>query len=115
MRIEDCHVKTAIDVIGGKWKPLILYALKQDSLRFGELRRQVPGSTHKVLTEQLRQLEADGIIERTSVASSPPGIEYSLSAYGATLRPVLKALAEWGMRHREKGRVVHAAADILVE
>jgi DNA-binding HxlR family transcriptional regulator len=102
MRIEDCHVKTAIDVIGGKWKPIILYALKQASLRFGELRRQVPGSTHKVLTEQLRQLEADGIIERNTIPGSPPGTEYTLSSYGETLRPVLQALAEWGMRHRER-------------
>ena len=102
MRIEECPVKNAIDVIGGKWKPLILYALKQDALRFGELRRQVPGATHKVMIEQLRQLEADGILERSTVPGSPPGIEYSLSAYGETLRPVLKALAEWGIRHRER-------------
>jgi DNA-binding HxlR family transcriptional regulator len=100
MKIDECPVKTAIDVIGGKWKPLILYALKKDALRFGELRRQVPGSTHKVLIEQLRQLEADGIVERTLVVGSPPGAEYRLSPYGETLHPVLEALAHWGMKHR---------------
>jgi DNA-binding HxlR family transcriptional regulator len=108
MRIEACPVKTAIDVIGGKWKPLILYALKQDALRFGELRRRVLGATHKVMIEQLRQLEAEGILQRSIVPGSPPGIEYSLSAYGQTLRPVLQALAEWGIRHRERSELSSA-------
>ena len=93
-------MKTAVGVIGGKWKPVILYALKQEAMRFGELRRQDRGCTHKVLTEQLRELEADGIVKRTSVEGVPPGVEYSLTAYGETLRPVLNALAEWGALHR---------------
>ena len=101
MRIEDCPVKTALDVIGGKWKPLILFALKEETLRFGELRRRIPGATHKVLTEQLRQLEASAVIQRSVVPDAQPHTEYSLSAYGRTLRPVLTLLAEWGSAHRD--------------
>jgi DNA-binding HxlR family transcriptional regulator len=65
MRIEDCPVKAAVDVIGGKWKPLILRELKDGPRRFGELRRAIPGVRHKVLTEQLRQLENEDIVTRT--------------------------------------------------
>ncbi|MBC7928350.1 MAG: helix-turn-helix transcriptional regulator [Bryobacteraceae bacterium] len=104
MRIEDCPVKTAIDVIGGKWKPLILFALKDQTLRFEQLRRHVRGATQKVLTEQLRQLEASAIVQRTVVAGSQPHVEYSLTVYGETLRPALLALAEWGARHRQRTR-----------
>ncbi len=101
MRIEDCPVKTAIDVIGGKWKPLILYALKDHTLRFEQLRRLVPGATQKVLTEQLKQLQASGIVERTEIPGPQPHTEYRLTPYGETLRPALAALAEWGVRHRQ--------------
>ena len=103
MQLEDCPVKTTIDIIGGKWKPLILYSLKEGKLRFEELKRRVPGSTQKVLTEQLRQLEGSGIVERTVLSGSQPHTEYRLSAYGETLRPALFALAEWGTRHRQRG------------
>ena len=102
MRLEECPVKAAIDVIGGKWKPLILFALKDGVLRFEELKRRVPGSTQKVLTEQLRQLEASAIVQRSVLPGAQPHTEYSLSAYGETLRPALLALAEWGANHRLK-------------
>lgn len=101
MHIENCNVSTALDVIGGKWKPLILWALKQGPHRFSELRRDVPGASQKVMTEQLRQLERSGIVERRTIAGSRPHTEYRLSPYGLTLRPALVALAEWGARHRE--------------
>jgi DNA-binding HxlR family transcriptional regulator len=102
VRIDECNVSTALDVIGGKWKPLILWALKQKPHRFGELRRSVSEAPRKVLTEQLRQLEGSGIVERRTVAGARPHTEYRLSAYGVTLRPALLALAEWGARHRER-------------
>ena len=105
MRIEDCPVKVALDVIGGKWKPLILFALKERVMRYGELRRFVEGSTHKVLTEQLRQLEASGVIRRESFGTAEPYVEYRLSEYGETLRPMLAGLAEWGSKHRDNTSV----------
>jgi DNA-binding HxlR family transcriptional regulator len=102
MRLEECPVKTAINVIGGKWKPLILFALKDGVLRFEELKRRVPGSTQKVLTEHLRQLEASAIVQRSVLPGARPHTEYSLSPYGETLRPALLALADWGAIHRLK-------------
>ena len=104
MRIDECPVKTAIDVIGGKWKPLILYALKDETLRFEQLKRCVPGSSQKVLTEQLRQLRACDVVERKEISSRLPHTEYRLTRYGQTLLPALAALAEWGARHRELKR-----------
>ena len=102
MRIEECTVSTALDVIGGKWKPLILWALKQGPHRFSELRRKVPGASQKVMTEQLRQLERSGVVERRTLPDARAHTEYRLSAYGATLRPALTALSKWGARHRER-------------
>jgi DNA-binding HxlR family transcriptional regulator len=104
MRIDDCPVKTALDVIGGKWKPLILFALKDQTLRFEQLRRSVPGCTQKVLTEQLRQLMSCEIVDRAEMPGTQPHTEYRLSAYGQTLRPALAALAEWGACHRKRVR-----------
>jgi DNA-binding HxlR family transcriptional regulator len=102
VRIEECTVSTTLDVIGGKWKPLILWALKQGPHRFSELRRKVPGASQKVMTEQLRQLERSGIVERRTLPDARAHTEYRLSAYGVTLRPALTALAKWGARHRER-------------
>lgn len=101
MRIEDCPVKAAIDVIGGKWKPLILRELKDGPRRFGELRRAIPGVRHKVLTEQLRQLEDADIVTRRVYGERVIQSEYRLSSYGETLRPALNALAVWGAAHLE--------------
>jgi DNA-binding HxlR family transcriptional regulator len=106
MRIEDCPVKTAIDVIGGKWKPLILRELKDRPQRFGELRRAIPGVRHKVLIEQLRQLEEQGILTRTVHPGKILQTEYRLSEYGETLRPALTALAVWGADHRKHTAVL---------
>ena len=104
MRIDECPVKTAVDVIGGKWKPLILYALKDQTLRFEQLKRCVPGASQKVLTEQLRQLRACDVVERKEISSRLPHTEYRLTPYGQTLLPALAALAEWGARHRARKR-----------
>ncbi len=97
-----CPVTTAMKVIGGKWKPIILWILREKILRFGEIRRFIPGITQKMLTQQLRELEAADIINRKVYPEVPPRVEYKLTEYGATLIPVLESLAEWGSIHREK-------------
>ena len=89
-----------MDVIEGKWKPIILFALKGGPRRYGELRREVPEATQKVLTEQLREMEADGILARKIKSGKTPEVQYSLTSYGRTLMPILRAMAEWGKRHR---------------
>ncbi|NJO83746.1 MAG: winged helix-turn-helix transcriptional regulator [Blastochloris sp.] len=85
--------------IGGKWKILILWHLGIRTNRYSELRRQIPGVTEKMLIQQLRELERDGIIERRVYPEVPPRVEYAFSAYGASLRPVLCMLQTWGKEH----------------
>lgn len=97
---DRCPVTAALEVFGGKWKPVILFQLSGGTLRFSELRRAVSGSTQKMLTQQLRELERDGVIGRKVYAVVPPRVEYSLTPHGQTLRPVLKAMCEWGNEHR---------------
>jgi len=101
-KIYDCPVEAALDVIGGKWKALILWWLQQRVWRFAELRRQIPGITEKMLTQQLRELEADGIVQRQVYASVPPKVEYSLTDYGRTLKRALREICEWGRKHIER-------------
>ena len=101
MRLADCPVRATIDVIEGKWKPIIVNALKEGTLRFGQLRRHVPEATKKVLTEQLRELEEDRIIGRRPSGQPWERVEYSLTPYGRTLVPVLALMAKWGERHRK--------------
>lgn len=90
-----------MDVIRGKWKPIIIKALKNSSLSYAELRRIVPEPTKKVLTDHLRELEADRIISRTASAGRNGRTEYSLTEYGRTLIPVLAVMRAWGQTHRE--------------
>jgi DNA-binding HxlR family transcriptional regulator len=92
-------VEATLGAIGGKWKILILWHLGIRTSRYGELRRQIPGITEKMLIQQLRELERDGIIERRVYPEVPPRVEYAFSPYGASLRPVLCALRTWGMGH----------------
>jgi DNA-binding HxlR family transcriptional regulator len=100
MNLADCPVKATVDVIGSKWKPLILFFLKTGSKRFNELHRQIPEVSQKTLTQHLRELERDGIIARKVYPSVPPKVEYSLTRYGDTLRPILDLMCDWGTRHR---------------
>src|SRR4249919_1758718 len=100
MNYADCPVAVALEVIGGKWKPLILYQLRDEPMRFGELRRVVPQATQKMLTQQLRELERDGIINRKVYAVVPPKVIYALTSYGQTLKPLLGLMCDWGTRHR---------------
>jgi DNA-binding HxlR family transcriptional regulator len=85
-----------LSLIDGKWKIVVLYKLLRGTLRFNELRRLIPNVTQRMLTHQLRELEADGLIIRTVYAQVPPRVEYSLSARGRSLEPVLMAMKEWG-------------------
>ncbi|MGB7787699.1 winged helix-turn-helix transcriptional regulator [Methanoregula sp.] len=94
-----CPVEAALDVIGGKWKPLILWALGDNVMRFGELQRGLPGVNAKMLTKQLRELENDGVITRTVYPEVPPRVEYSITEFGRTLIPILQALCTWGAHY----------------
>jgi DNA-binding HxlR family transcriptional regulator len=98
----NCPVEAAIDVFGGKWKALILWWLQERTWRFAELRRQIPGITEKMLTQQLRELEADGIVDRRVYATVPPKVEYSLTEYGWSLKRALRAICDWGHNHMER-------------
>jgi DNA-binding HxlR family transcriptional regulator len=93
------QVEFALDVIGGKWKVLIIWHLRDGVLRYGALKRLIPNITEKMLIRQLRELEADGIIQRTDYQTVPPRVEYSLSENGQSLLPVLGALCQWGRLH----------------
>ena len=94
-----CPVEATLELIGGKWKGLVLYHLLQGTMRFSELRRKTPSVSQRMLTRQLRELEAVGLIVRTVHAEVPPRVEYRLSAQGETLRPVILALREWGLSY----------------
>ncbi|HPD76584.1 MAG TPA: helix-turn-helix domain-containing protein [Methanoregulaceae archaeon] len=94
-----CPVEGTLDVIGGKWKPLIIWYLRKRVLRFSDLRRAIPGITDVMLTKQLRELEQDGVIKRKVYSQIPPKVEYSLTPLGKTLVPLLDALCTWGIGH----------------
>jgi DNA-binding HxlR family transcriptional regulator len=95
-----CPMLATLAVIGGKWKPAILWHLRRGVFRFGALQRSVGAITQKMLTQQLRELEADGIVVRTIFAEVPPRVEYRMTDYGRTLEPVIDLMAQWGARHR---------------
>ena len=95
-KMYNCPVDAVLGIIGGKYKPIILYHLIGHTLRFSELRRFLPQATAKMLTQQLRELEADGIVHREVYPVVPPKTEYSLTDFGRTLAPVLTAMCDWG-------------------
>jgi DNA-binding HxlR family transcriptional regulator len=95
----NCGLEAALVVIGGKWKPLILFHLSSGKRRFGELRRLVGGVSEKMLIQQLRELQADGIVERIDFREIPPKVEYSVTPLGTTLSQALLPLCEWGTAH----------------
>ena len=96
---EDCPITATIDVIGGKWKPPIIWLLLDGPMRFGELSKTMPNMALKVLSKQLKELEADGIIVRRAYPEIPPRVEYSLSEKGESLRAVMYLLSEWSRKH----------------
>ena len=94
--LNNCPVTTAIDVIGGKWKVIILYQLRGKTLRFGELKKAIPRITQKMLTQQLRELEKDKLVDRHVYAEVPPKVEYTPTDLATQLNPALDLLCAWG-------------------
>ncbi|MEU7579308.1 helix-turn-helix domain-containing protein [Streptomyces sp. NPDC041068] len=98
-----CGLDAAVDVVGGKWKPMILWALHSGrTLRFGELKRHISGVSEKVLIQQLRELESDGIVHREVYREVPPKVEYSLTDLGQSLNTALLPLGLWGDEHMQQ-------------
>ena len=95
-RTENCPVEATLDLVGGKYKALILWHLSGGTLRFSELRNRIPKATPKMLTQQLRELEADDLVHREVYPVIPPKVEYSLTATGRSLMPILVAMRDWG-------------------
>ncbi len=96
-------VELALDVVGGKWKMPILWRLQEKKWRYGELKRSLGAVTHKILTEQLRELERDGLISRQAYPTVPPKVEYALTKKGRSVIPIIKHLRDWGNGFREQG------------
>lgn len=109
---EQCRVDNALGILVGKWKPIILlHLLKEGTQRFSELKRNIPGITQKMLTNQLRELEEEDIIERKVYPQVPPKVEYTITPYGQSLRPILDAMHEWGQNHIEHKRRLQEDAE----
>jgi len=93
----QCSMELTLDLIGGKWKALILWHLEEKTLRFSELKRTLPKITQKMLTQQLRELEASGLVTRFIYTQIPPKVEYSLTPAGKSLLPILANMCQWGL------------------
>lgn len=100
--LPPCPVETTLLLIGNKWKVLILRDLLDGTKRFGELKRSIGSVSQKVLTQQLRAMENDGLVHREVYAEVPPRVEYSLTELGESLKPILDAMMDWGMDYKEK-------------
>lgn len=101
-QLEGCPLSAAFAAIGGKWKLTILYWLAHGELHFAGLQRRAAPISHKVLAEQLRELEADGIVDRTPTGTAPAPVIYQLTAYGQTLLPIIESIRLWGERHLQR-------------
>lgn len=97
-----CDVEATLSVIGGRWKPVLVCHLLSGRKRFGELKRLVPNATERMITLQLRELEADGVIARHVFAEVPPRVEYEVTDYGRSLEPVLVSMQEWGRNFKAR-------------
>ena len=100
-RQPDSPLTAALVVLGGRWKVFILQQLVQGTRRFGELRKAIPAVTQKMLTQELRELEEAGLVERQAYLQVPPRVDYTLTPHGLSLAPVLWALEEWGYQHQQ--------------
>ncbi len=96
-----CPVELTINLIGGKWKAVILWELSEKPIRFNELMRTFPNITHKMLTQQLKEMERDGLILRTVYSQVPPKVEYSLTDFGRSFMPILLSMNQWGQNYLE--------------
>ena len=99
--LPECPVATCVQMIGSKWKLLILRNLLVRPWRFNELQKSIDGISQKVLTDSLRAMEADGLVLRTAFAEVPPRVEYSLTELGESLRPILAAMQQWGENYKD--------------
>lgn len=97
-----CPIEATLDVIGGKWKPMILCLLADDTLRYNKIQQLIPDVSPKMLTKQLRELEEDGLITRKVYPEIPPKVEYTITDFGKTVLPVLKTLLDWGTEYLGK-------------
>ena len=111
--LADCPLTAAFAAVGGKWKLTIVYWLAREEHHFSGLLRRVAPISHKVLTEQLRELEADGIVERTSQGPAPAPVRYCLTPYGDTVLPLVEAARIWGLQHLQLRRAEDAAPPLV--
>jgi DNA-binding HxlR family transcriptional regulator len=105
----QCSMELTLDLIGGKWKSLILWHLAENTLRFSELRRTLPQVSQKMLTQQLRELENCGLVRRFIYTQVPPKVEYSLTDAGRSLLPILSSLCQWGVDYVNRAEVAEQA------
>ena len=101
-RAYHCAIEVTLDLIAGKWKALILCHLALGATRFSAFKRVFPGVTQKMLTQQLRELEEDGLISRTVYAQVPPKVEYALTPFGESLTPIIQVMSAWGKQYLEQ-------------
>ncbi|MEM8640949.1 MAG: helix-turn-helix domain-containing protein [Cyanobacteria bacterium P01_G01_bin.54] len=106
-----CDVEATLSVIGGRWKPILVCHLLGGRKRFGELRRLTPNATERMITLQLRELEADGVLSRHVYAEVPPRVEYELTAFGRSLEPILVLMQEWGSAFKARRLAEESAAE----
>ena len=112
----NCFFQLATDIIGGKWKSMVLWALQKDVKRNGELRRLIPNISQKMLTQQLRELEEVGIVERIVYPVVPPKVEYKLTASGEKLIPILQQLHDWGKEYAQSNNInIVKGANCVIE
>jgi DNA-binding HxlR family transcriptional regulator len=100
--LPECPVATTVEVIGSKWKLLILRNLLQGTMRYNELKRTLPGISQKVLTSTLKSMVEDGIVERIAYPEVPPRVEYKLTPLGDSMRPVIEVMKEWGTEYKKR-------------
>lgn len=100
---EGCPAETTLKYIAGKWRPMIIYWLLQGSMRFNELQRRLGGITHRTLSKTLKEMETDGLLRRHDYGEIPPRVDYSLTALGRSLDPVLQAMEQWAREVRASG------------
>ncbi len=98
------NTKRALDVVCGKWKAVILLKLYEGTLRFGEIKKSIPLINHQTLIKQLKELEEDGLIAKKSYPVLPPRVEYSLTEYGRSIKPLLNEMVEWGEKHTDEDK-----------
>jgi DNA-binding HxlR family transcriptional regulator len=98
--LDNCGIAYTLKILGGRWKPAILCALRDGSIRYGDIKRKIDGISERMLVAQLKELEKDGIISRTAYPEIPPRVEYTLTPLGETMKPILQVMSDWGDAHR---------------